>query len=45
MNILVTIPMDSQQRQTLAAIAPEAAVRYTTGPTSPERRLPRRRSS
>ncbi|MCD7753052.1 MAG: D-2-hydroxyacid dehydrogenase [Clostridiales bacterium] len=31
MNILVTIPMDSRQRQTLAAIAPEAAVRYTTG--------------
>lgn len=29
MNILVTIPMDPQQRQALAAIAPEAEVVYT----------------
>lgn len=29
MNLLVTIPMDAQQRQTLAAIAPEAEVIYT----------------
>lgn len=30
MNILVTIPMDSQQKKALAAIAPEAQVVYTT---------------
>lgn len=30
MNILVTIPMDGQQKKTLAAIAPEAQVVYTT---------------
>ena len=29
MNLLVTIPMDAQQRQTLSAIAPEAEVIYT----------------
>ena len=29
MNLLVTIPMDPQQRQTLSAIAPEAEVVYT----------------
>ena len=29
MNLLVTIPMDAQQRQTLSAIAPEAEVVYT----------------
>ena len=29
MNLLVTIPMDPQQRQALAAIAPEAEVVYT----------------
>lgn len=31
MNILVTIPMDQQQRETLASLAPEAQVTYTTG--------------
>lgn len=29
MNLLVTIPMDAQQRQTLSAIVPEAEVVYT----------------